>query len=153
LEEAHIIIDSFTKTGAYVVMEAPLPVLFSPPYRCSDWFNKINPIGTNGLTVSRAFLERMRRPVMDSISTLLDSHEGLYVWDPFPILCTDEIFSAYDKKGEPVFWDGDHLSGNGNRILAPSFREFLINLWIRNSTEAPSVSLPTWSGRRGSFSP
>ncbi len=128
LKEAHTIIDSFTDTGAYVVMEAPLPVLFAPPYRCSDWFNKMNPIGANGLTVSRAFLEKMRRPVMESIFTLSNGHEGFFVWDPFPILCTDEIFSAYDQKGEPIFWDGDHLSGNGNRILAPSFEKFLISL-------------------------
>lgn len=129
LEEAHRIIDDFTDTKAFVVMEAPLPVLFAPPYRCSDWFNKMNPIGVNGLTVSRSFLERMRRPVMESISALSASHEKFYVWDPFPVLCTGDTFSAYDKKGEPIFWDGDHLSGNGNRILVPSFREFLVSLW------------------------
>jgi peptidoglycan/LPS O-acetylase OafA/YrhL len=129
LGEAHTIIEDFTNIGAYVVMEAPLPVLFAPPYRCSDWFNKMNPIGANGLSVSRDFLEKIRRPVMESISALTDSHENLYVWDPFPVLCTSETFSAYDGKGEPIFWDGDHLSGNGNRILAPSFREFLVSLW------------------------
>jgi peptidoglycan/LPS O-acetylase OafA/YrhL len=134
LEEADAVIDSFTKTGAYVVMEAPLPVLLAPPYRCSDWFNRMNPIGANGLTVSRAFLERMRQPAMESISALSNTHAGLYVWDPFPILCTDETFSAYDEKGEPLFWDGDHLSGNGNRILAPSFREFLLSIWTRGSS-------------------
>ena len=129
LEEARRILDDFTDAGAYVVLEAPLPVLFAPPYRCSDWFNKMNPIGANGLTVRREFLERMRWSVMESMAALAASHDGVTIWDPFPILCTGEIFSAYDQKGEPVFRDGDHLSGNGNRILAPSFREFLISLW------------------------
>lgn len=129
LEEAGTIVRELANTGVYVVMEAPLPVLFAPPYRCSDWFNRMNPIGANGLTVSRDFLIRIRRPVMESISALAGTYENFYVWDPFPVLCTDEIFSAYDQKGDPVFWDGDHLSGNGNRILVPSFREFLADLW------------------------
>lgn len=53
--------------------------------------------------VSRAFLEKMRWPVMESIFTLSKGHAGFFVWDPFPILCTDGIFSAYDQKGEPIF--------------------------------------------------
>lgn len=129
LEEARRAIAEFTDTGAYVVLEGPLPVLFAPPYRCSDWFNKMNPVGANGLTVSRDFLERLRQPVMESMSALANGREGVYVWDPFPVLCTEETFSAYDEKGDPIFWDGDHLSANGNRILAPSFREFLVSLW------------------------
>lgn len=133
LEEAHAIVASFRSTGALVVMEAPLPVLFAPPYRCSDWFNKMNPIAANGLVVSRTFLERIRQPVLESISRLADSHKGFLVWDPFPILCPEETFSAYDGQGEPIFWDGDHLSGNGNRMLAPSFENFLRSLWTQRS--------------------
>jgi hypothetical protein len=139
LEEAHTIIKQFTDTGAYVVMEAPLPVLLAPPYRCSDWFNNMNPIGANGLTVSRDFLEKIRRPVMESIAVLEDTHENFFVWDPFPVLCTDEIFSAYDRDGLPLFWDGDHLSGHGNRILAPSFREFLISLWETGGSQTADL--------------
>ena len=133
LVEAHTIVQELTGTGAYVVVEAPLPVLFAPPYRCSDWFNKMNPIGANGLTVSREFLETVRRPVMDSMAALAASHEGVTIWDPFPVLCAGETFSAYDQKGQPVFRDGDHLSANGNRILAPSFKEFLVSLWATSA--------------------
>jgi hypothetical protein len=131
LQEAHTIIDDFTNAGAYVVLEAPLPVLFAPPYRCSDWFNRMNPVGANGLTVSRDFLEIVRRPVMESMLALAATHDRVYIWDPFPILCTTETLSAYDHKGQPIFRDGDHLSGNGNRILAPSFRQFLVALWAK----------------------
>jgi|GEM_PF-732472 len=131
LDEASSIIDSFARTGACVVMEAPLPVLLAPPYRCSDWFNRMNPVGANGLTVSRSFLEELRAPVMESIRALSAGREDFFVWDPFSVLCPREVFSAFDDGGRPIFWDGDHLSGNGNRILAPSFREFLISLWTR----------------------
>jgi peptidoglycan/LPS O-acetylase OafA/YrhL len=107
----------------------PVPVLFAPPYRCSDWFNRMNPIGANGLTVSREFLKRMRQPVMESMTEMAGMHEHFYIWDPFPVLCTGETFSAYDQQGQPIFRDGDHLSGHGNRMLAPSFRKFLVSLW------------------------
>jgi peptidoglycan/LPS O-acetylase OafA/YrhL len=129
LEEADEVVNEFTKLGAYVVMEAPLPVLLSPPYRCSDWFNRMNPVGTNGLTVRRDFLDKVRRPVMESISILKKRHRNFFVWDPFPVLCTGDVFSAFDSQGKPIFWDGDHLSGNGNRLLVPSFRKFLVSLW------------------------
>lgn len=129
LEEARGIVDAFAATGAIVLIEAPLPVLLSPPYRCSDWFNRMNPVGANGLTVSSAFLEKMRAPVMESIRALKEERPELRVWDPFPVLCDHEVFSAFDDEGKPIFWDGDHLSGQGNRMLAPSFREFLVSLW------------------------
>jgi peptidoglycan/LPS O-acetylase OafA/YrhL len=129
LEEARRVVDAFAKTGAFVVMEAPLPVLLAPPNRCSDWFNKMNPVGANGLIVSRSFLERMREPALRSIAELARDRPDFRLWDPFPILCPDEVFSAYDRQGKPLFWDGDHLSGNGNRVLAPSFRAFLEAIW------------------------
>jgi peptidoglycan/LPS O-acetylase OafA/YrhL len=129
LEEARAVIAGFEATGARVLIEAPLPVLLAPPYRCSDWFNRMNPVGANGLTIDRAFLERLRFPVLESIRRLVELDPGLLVWDPFPVLCKDEVFSAYDDGGKPIFWDGDHLSGNGNRILEPSFRECLLSLW------------------------
>jgi peptidoglycan/LPS O-acetylase OafA/YrhL len=129
LEEARAAVAAFEATGARVVLEAPLPVLLAPPYRCSDWFNRMNPVGANGLTVSRAFLEELRAPILESIRDLAAGDERLLVWDPFPVLCRREVFSAYDEGGRPIFWDGDHLSGNGNRILEPSFRDFLVSLW------------------------
>jgi peptidoglycan/LPS O-acetylase OafA/YrhL len=129
MEEASTLIDGFDELGVIVLMEAPLPVLKAPPYRCSDWFNRMNPACELGLTVERSLLEELRQPVMDSIAVLKERHENFYVWDPFPVLCTEKIFSAYDKNGLPIFWDSDHLSGNGNRILTPSFTEKILSIW------------------------
>ena len=121
LIEADKIISDFENLGLTVILEAPLPVLKSQPYRCSDWFNKTNPAGRLGTTVNKVFLEKLRQPVMNSINTLQRIHPNLHVWDPFIILCKEDIFSAYDKADQPIFFDSDHLSAHGNRLLEPSF--------------------------------
>ena len=129
LIEADKIISDFENLGLIVILEAPLPVLKSQPYRCSDWFNKTNPAGELGTTVTKAFLEKLRQPVMDSINTLQIIHPNLYIWDPFVILCKEDIFSAYDKDDQPIFFDSDHLSAHGNRLLEPSFTTKLAEIW------------------------
>ena len=94
LVEAHTIVEELTNTGAYVVMEAPLPVLFTPPYRCSDWFNRMNPIGANGLTVSREFLKRI-----DYIPTVAsDASEALKILQKrsFDLVISDIIMPGMD---------------------------------------------------------
>jgi hypothetical protein len=110
-----------------VVVDAPLPVLKAPPYRCSDWFNRGNPIAAPGTDMDRGFLLDLRRPIMDSLAVLRESHPDLTVWDPFFVLCDGEKASAYDGNGLPKFFDGDHLSAHGNRLLVPSFEEALLD--------------------------
>ena len=128
-EEACVIINDLQDIGLTVLIEAPEPVLKVPPYRCSDWFNSSNPIAAPGKEISRSFLSDLRQPVMDSIKALQGKFPGLHVFDPFEILCKDEVFTPYDSEGLPVFYDGDHLSANGNRILAPSFRKKILEIW------------------------
>jgi hypothetical protein len=42
-----------------------------------------------------------------------------------PLLCPHTNCSAY-LEGRPLYFDGDHLSGHGNRLLYPAFlREVL----------------------------
>lgn len=135
LEEASLLIKEFDTLGLFVIMEAPLPVLKVAPYRCSDWFNRMNPACEPGLTVSRNLLLELRQPVVDSQNTIQKRHKNLYIWDPFTILCKEEKFSAYDENGFPIFFDGDHLSGNGNRILTPSFMEKVLSIWKINIPE------------------
>ncbi len=128
LEDASQVIGNIGAPGIHVLMDAPKPVLKAPPYRCSDWFNKMNPICAPGLSVDRAFLLNLRQPIMDSLETLESRHENLTVWDPFFDLCEGETCSAYDGD-KPLFFDGDHLSGHGNRILTPSFKSTLMEVW------------------------
>jgi hypothetical protein len=76
--------------------EAPKPIFRAPAFRCSDWFNRRNPICVSGLTVSRDYLLQFREPVLDAMN-----------------------------RGSPLFLDRDHLSAYGNRVLYPEFVEFL----------------------------
>lgn len=110
--------------GVSIVFEAPKPLLRSPPYRCSDWFNRDNPICARGLDVERPFLEEYRAPALTALKQIAGQLPGASVWDPFPLLCPGATCSAMDQQ-RPLFFDGDHLSGHGNRKLLPSFSAHL----------------------------
>ena len=128
LEQASEIIQEFENQGMYVLIDAPKPIFRSPPFRCSDWFNEMNPICKHGFTISRDFLLEYRKPVMNSLEILKKWHTRLIVWDPFFILCPNVKCSAF-QGNKPLFFDGDHLSGYGNKILFPSFVDQLSNIW------------------------
>jgi hypothetical protein len=130
LEDASRLIETFNARGIHVLFEAPLPVFRAPPYRCSDWFNRMNPICSPGFSIDRELLLELRQPVMDSLKTLESRHQDLFVWDPFLVLCKEESCSAYDD-GKPLFFDGDHLSAHGNRVLTPSFINKILDIWHR----------------------
>ena len=110
----------FTERGVAIVFEAPKPVFRSPPYRCADWFSRGNPACKNGLTMSRAELEALRKPVLDTYAGLAAQLPGASVWVPFPVLCPEAICRVEDQ-GHPLYFDADHLSGYANRKLTPEF--------------------------------
>jgi len=118
--EAGAIIARLQLQQLHVIIDAPLPVFKAAAYRCSDRFNRMNPACRPGLEVGRADLLAMRAPQMRALSTLTAAHPDLVVWDPFPILCPGERCSAMRDDG-PLFFDQDHLSGHGNKVLLPSF--------------------------------
>lgn len=128
LQEAASIIRSLEEASLTVVIDAPKPVFKSPLFRCSDWFNSGNPVCKGGAQLSREYLLTHREPVMESIRQLVKMHPGLVVWDPFPVLCPGDICMATDND-LPVFFDGDHLSGHGNRMLYPSFFSLVNRIW------------------------
>ncbi len=131
LEEAKEIIARLSETGATILIDAPKPVLMSPPFRCADWFNRMNPIGKAGFIMDRSFLEEYRQPMMESLQVLDEQFPQCYLWDPFPVLCPDEMVSAFEP-GRPLFSDGDHLSAYGNHQLYPSFESRILELWELN---------------------
>ncbi|SFB92967.1 acyltransferase family protein [Collimonas sp. OK412] len=112
-----------------VLIDAPKPLFKAPPNRCSDWFNKMNPVCAPGLTMERVQLERLRAPQMQLLDLLQREHPGLTVWDPLPLLCPGATCSAYDDRGKPLYFDSNHLSGHGNRVLTSSFTESLLSIW------------------------
>ena len=114
--------------GLYVLIDAPKPVLLGPAYRCSDWFNKNNPICQGGFAVSEDFMRQLREPVMQSMEQVAQEFPNVRLWDPLPFLCHDGQCSPFDADGLPLFFDGDHLSGHGNRVLYPSFEAKVLGI-------------------------
>ncbi|MCQ4322841.1 acyltransferase family protein [Stutzerimonas stutzeri] len=110
----------FTRNGIRVILEAPKPLFRAPPFRCADWFNRANPICEPGFAVSRAELEAYRHPVLVAFAEIARQLPGVTMWDPFPLLCSGERCSAW-RNGQPLFLDGDHLSGLGNQVLLNDF--------------------------------
>ncbi|HVJ38552.1 MAG TPA: acyltransferase family protein [Stenotrophomonas sp.] len=110
--------------GVRIVFEAPKPVLPAPPYRCADGFNRDNAVCSGGLWIDRATAEAYRAPALQALREIAARLPGASVWDPLPVLCTAQRCSAF-RGGRPLYFDGDHLSGYGNRVLLPSLQAFL----------------------------
>ncbi len=125
-EEAERVLQRLQVLGVQVVIDAPLPLFKAGAYRCSDWFNRMNPACAGGLQMARADLEMLRAPQMALLADLAARYPALTVWDPLPLLCGPEVCSAVEE-GQPLFFDNDHLSGHGNRVLLPHFRQRLID--------------------------
>jgi peptidoglycan/LPS O-acetylase OafA/YrhL len=126
-DEARRILEPFLRAGARVVFEAPKPIFRAPAYRCSDWFNRRNPVCGPGLTISREFMLAFRQPVVDEMTSLSRMEPGISVWDPFDRLCPGQTCAAV-VAGNPYFVDGDHVSAYANALLFPDFARFIRNL-------------------------
>ncbi|NIK50506.1 acyltransferase family protein [Xanthomonas arboricola] len=113
--------------GVLLVFEAPKPVLRAPPYRCSDWFNRGNAICANGMQIGRKAMEDYRAPALDGLRRIASGLGGASIWDPLPSLCDAQV-CAPTRQGRPLFFDADHLSGYGNRVLLPGFAAHLRGL-------------------------
>ncbi|HZN14725.1 MAG TPA: acyltransferase family protein [Acidimicrobiales bacterium] len=123
VDAATALLAPLARRGIRVVFEAPTPLFTSPAFRCADWFNHGNPV-CRGLAMDRALLDRYRAPVLAAFSRIGGALPGVSVWDPFPVLCPDRV--CYAMRGDkPLFFDGDHVSGYANRILAPSLSRLI----------------------------
>ncbi|MGB7192791.1 MAG: acyltransferase family protein [Collimonas pratensis] len=136
---AEAILARLQAAQVHILIDAPKPQFKAPANRCSDWFNRMNPICAPGLTMERSQLERLRVPQMKLLDLLKREYPGLTVWDPFPLLCPGQICSAYDNSGQPLYFDSNHLSGHGNRVLASSFTDAVLSIW-RNRAAADGLS-------------
>ena len=110
--------------GVRVIFEAPKPVFGSPPFRCSDWFNRHNPVCAAGFTPAPGSDAQLPPPVLQELQGLQNA--SISIWDPFDTLCPSSTCAAISG-GTPLFFDGDHLSGYGNELLYPSFVKFLLS--------------------------
>lgn len=126
LAEARRMVTEFQGMGLTVVFDAPKPVFAAPAFRCSDWFNRTNPVCTPGFEVSLESALKHREPTMKQLRALKDSN-GILVWDALPLLCPEAECRVFDGD-KPLLQDADHLSGYGNTVLAPAFVELLTGL-------------------------
>lgn len=129
LVSAHAVLARLQAAGLQVVIDAPKPLFKASANRCSDWFNRINPVCAPGLEVSRAQLQALRADQLQLLQQLQGQFAHLTVWDPFPLLCPGATCSAFDADGLPLYFDADHLSGHGNRVLADDFVQVLLRVW------------------------
>ncbi len=128
-QAADVVLEPLQAAGLTVLIDAPLPVFKAPANRCSDPFNRTNPICAPGLSVARDRILQLRAPQMHLLTILAREYPALHVWDPLPTLCPGTRCSAYDSNEKPLFADADHLSGHGNRVLEPSFTALLMHLY------------------------
>lgn len=126
IAEARETLSRLTAMGFRVVIEAPKPIFPAPPFRCADWYDRDNPICTDGLTIARDRALWMRRHVMGAMSELAGRYPALKVWDPLPLLCPGDPCRAFDTRGLPLFFDADHLSGHGNDTVYPGMRDAIL---------------------------
>ena len=67
---------------------------------------------------------------------------GVKILDPLPYLCRDgRCYGA--KDGRPLYYDDDHLSEFGNRLLVPMFAEVFRPEIPKISAKSASSPLPT----------
>jgi peptidoglycan/LPS O-acetylase OafA/YrhL len=132
-DESAGLVAQFVAKGLLIVFDAPKPVFRAAAFRCADWFDHDNPMCQTGLAISRDDLLALRQPVMDSLTRLSAAYPAVAAWDPFPVLCGTAICHAIAASG-PIFFDGDHLSNIGNRMLYPNFASFLRQVLERRKT-------------------
>jgi hypothetical protein len=110
-----------------VVFEAPKPIFKTPPFRCSDWFNAKNSVCSDGFDMDRRELEELRRPILQTMLALANHLTIVTIWDPFPVLCPEEVCHEFRGK-KPLYFDADHISGYSNDLLFKSFDNHIKSL-------------------------
>ncbi|MDQ2949296.1 MAG: acyltransferase [Acidobacteriota bacterium] len=136
MAEAVALLRPLANEGIHILFEAPKPIFRSPPFRCSDWFNRGNPVCAAGFEIDRLEMDQVRRPALASIHNVIAQVTGAAVWDPMPTLCPSHICNAY-ADGRPLYFDGDHLSGFGNAILFQAFDNRLGSAFPSTGRQAP----------------
>jgi hypothetical protein len=125
MQEAEQWLASIKGLNLRVVFLAPTPVFGASPFRCADWFNRHNPVCSNGLQVDRETTLQSRKPVLERMQALAKRYSNVEIWDPFDRLCAGERCDAFHE-GRPLFFDSHHLSGYGNLFIYDSFRKSVI---------------------------
>ncbi|MBV8687265.1 MAG: acyltransferase [Alphaproteobacteria bacterium] len=124
LREADRLVAALAAAGARLVFEAPKPVFPAAPFRCIDWFNRMNPACRGGFAVTEGETRAMRAAPLAALRRLAARAPGAIVWDPLPLLCPRYPCGAI-QQGRFVFLDDNHLSLEGVARVAPSLESAL----------------------------
>ncbi|WP_434113733.1 acyltransferase family protein [Paraburkholderia caffeinilytica] len=125
--EGKKVLERLSEKGAVVVIEAPKPLFKAPLYRCAESYNRSLPICRPGTEMKRSALLELRKPIIDSLQRLAAAVPNTLVWDPFPLLCPPALQCSGYSSGHPLFFDSDHISGYGARLVYPAFEAFIKN--------------------------
>ncbi|MCA0030943.1 acyltransferase family protein [Mesorhizobium sp. B263B2A] len=109
-----------SKAGLSIVFEGPKPIFRAAAFRCSDWFNSMNPSCANGFDIDRKLIEKLRSPILQGYAEISAALPNIHVWDPLPTLCPQVTCSAF-RNGHPLFFDGDHVTAYANSLLVEDF--------------------------------
>ncbi len=113
--------------GMLVLLEGPKPVFWIEPYRCMDGFNRKNPACAPGFEVPRAVLAPDRDAALADLEEIARGAVSVRVWPVFDALCPPSAASCSAiRGGEPLFFDGDHLSGRGSVALGELLARALV---------------------------
>lgn len=133
--EGEVVLRELHAKGARIILEGPNIVFRAPPFRCAESYNRTNPICHDGTSINRMEMEQLRAPVLASLEQLSRSVPNVSIWDPFPLLCPPADQCSAFLNGKPLFFDGDHVSGYGDRLLLPSFRSFVIGTGYQSAID------------------
>lgn len=113
----------FLDRGMNVLLEMLKPVFPARADHCADWFNRPNPQCDSGLSVPKAQIQDRGR-AFTSIYSELAKAKRIHLWQPMTLLCPDDVCEAL-ADGQPLFFDENHLSWHGNRVLYAEFEALI----------------------------
>lgn len=126
VDQAVDLLKPLTERGIKVVFEEPKPIFRSPPFRCSDWFNRNNPACKDGTSIERKFIENLRWPIVQALQAVQERLPAVGLWDPMPILCPYETCETI-RDGRPLYFDADHVSDYANFLVKDSFVDLILS--------------------------
>jgi len=124
LAESQAILARLTKLTPTLIVDSPKPVFPYQTFRCADWYTNTNPICAKGPQLSRAEINNMSKDSWTTLAQLQSEFPNIIIWNVMDALCPDTVCQIYDNQ-QPLYFDGDHLTGYGNAYLYPTFQRFI----------------------------
>ncbi|MEL6653928.1 MAG: SGNH hydrolase domain-containing protein, partial [Bacteroidota bacterium] len=125
MSEARQTLAQFEQTGASVLITAPTPVFRAPAFRCVDWFNKNSELCKNNLSIAKDEISRAHARVVADLASLREQSGNLHIFDMLDHFCDSNACFAVSNE-YPLFFDGDHLSAFGNKVIYPPLKLAII---------------------------